>query len=179
MTFTSSVSAHCSPEITPVEDDGKSAAVLTRMSAPPNCCHGAAERIADRIAIANVHRSGNRGFPSGNLFCLFGHSLGAGRITIGNHDMRSARGGKQRHLAADAAAAAYHQHDLPAQLLLRRLAANLCVFQQPVLDAERFRWRHRDVVAEDLKRLLEVLRAALRKAPACLLPSSAPAPLIT
>ena len=65
--------------------------------------------------------------------------------------MRALSGELQRDLAADAAAAADDEHDLPAEFLLRRHALKLRLFERPVLDAERLRAGQRDVVVERLE----------------------------
>ena len=68
---------------------------------------------------------------SGDVMALqfLGNARRGVLVAIGDHDMRAARGGQQRHFAANAAAAADDQGDAPAQFLLRRLAANLGFFQ--------------------------------------------------
>ena len=60
---------------------------------------------------------------------------------IGDDDVRAALGGEQSDFAADAAASADDESDAAAELFLGRLAANLGLFQLPVLDAEGFAGR--------------------------------------
>ena len=79
---------------------------------------------------------------------LVGYLCCAGRIAIGNHDVRATRGKQLRHFAADAAGAAHHQGDAAAELLLSRLAANLGFFKSPVLDAKRFNGGQGNVVGD-------------------------------
>ncbi len=70
------------------------------------------------------------------------------RFTVGDDDVRAAAGELERDFAADAAAAADDHRDLPAELLLGRHPLQLGLLERPVLDAERFRPRQRDVVVE-------------------------------
>jgi hypothetical protein len=70
----------------------------------------------------------------------------ASSVAVGDDDVRAALGGEQSDLAADAAASADDEHDAAAELLFRRLAADLGLFERPVLDAEGLAGRQRDVV---------------------------------
>jgi hypothetical protein len=65
--------------------------------------------------------------------------------------VRAALRGQQSDFAADAAASADDQGDAAAELLFRRLAADLGFFHGPVLDAEGFDGGKRDVVGEDFE----------------------------
>src|SRR5580704_17860054 len=59
---------------------------------------------------------------------------------------------KQHRLAPDSTRPADDETNLPAQFSFRRLTANLRFLQGPILDAERFRWRERNVVRLHLER---------------------------
>ena len=65
--------------------------------------------------------------------------------------MRAFAREQKRHLASYAAAAADDHHDLAAELRLGGHALQLRFFERPVLDAERFGARQRDVVVELLE----------------------------
>ena len=103
-------------------------------------------------------------------------AVGAG---VGHDDVRAFPREQQRHLAADAAAAADDQHDLAAELGLGGHPLQLRLFERPVLDAERFRSRQRDVVVELFELAACSGRRACGRAPASACVSSAVAPAIT
>src|SRR6185437_16405992 len=64
----------------------------------------------------------------------------------GDHHVLATLCGQQCNLAADAAASADDESNLAGELFLRWLAANLGLFERPVLNAEGFARRERDVV---------------------------------
>ena len=87
-------------------------------------------------------------------------------IAIGNHHVRAALRKQMRHFAANAACAANNQRNAPAELLLRRLTANLRLFQRPVFNAESLNRRQRHVVGKHLEARRIHALAALRHRPA-------------
>ena len=81
--------------------------------------------------------------------------------------MRAFAREEKRHFAADAAAAADHDHhDLAAELGFGGHPLQLRFLERPVFDAERFRARQRDVVVElfELSGLLRSSRLRQRGA---------------
>ena len=95
----------------------------------------ARKRLADGFAIANIDAAATA-IPYPQIALVRRPLLRLRQIAVGDHDMRAAFGRQQRDFAADAAAAADDEAILAAELLLRRLAANLRLFQRPVFDAE-------------------------------------------
>ena len=99
-----------------------------------------------RVPLADVDGHGDGALFAPDLFGFIGHPLCGLKGEVGHDDMRAPFGGQQNDLAADAAASSHDQHNAPAQLFLRRLTADLGLLQRPVLDAEGFAGRKRDVV---------------------------------
>ena len=127
------------------------AAVLMRMSSPPKWAtvsrSATAIELRSRMSTAVAAMAS---LPAVTRASCATASAPA-QIAVGDHDVRSALGREQSSCAADAAGSADDERDLPAEFLLRGLAANLRVFQHPVLDAKRFRGGQRDIVGVDLE----------------------------
>ena len=147
MTLTSSVSAHCASVMMPSGEDGK--------------MRGGVDEDVDAAVAEDWWRRARHGWRRGRgcrcevksaislaVLCLhfFGDGFSAFDVAVGDHDVRAALCSEERDLAADAAASADDESDLAAELLFGRLAADLGLFESPVLDAEGFAGRERDVV---------------------------------
>ena len=107
---------------------------------------------------ARQHRFFPGDLPSSSATCSAAFDR-----AIRNDHMRSALRRNSRHFPADSAAPAHHQCNLPAQFLLRRLAANLRLLQRPVLNPERLARRQRHIIVVNLKLLRRCRCACLRK----------------
>ena len=127
------------------------AAVLMRMSTPPNCLTVASSAALMVLRSRNVDGGPADGFLAGDGSSLFADALGALDVAVGDDDVGSALGCEQGDFAADAAASADDHHDAAAEFLLGWLAADLGLFELPVLDAEGLAGREGDVVVVDVE----------------------------
>ena len=143
---------------------GKIAAVLITASRPPNRITVArnAAAMLSRELRSSATPSTSSGEDSAAGF--LGDRFSAGGVEIGHHDVGAAFREQQRHLAADAARAADHDGDAPAEFPFGRHPLELGFFECPVFDAEGLRPRQRDVVPVvlELRRLIGMARLRRR-----------------
>src|ERR1035441_9088362 len=117
---------------------------------PAELTDGCVQGGVDGLAVANIDGGEAHGLLAGKGPGLVADAFGALEITVCDHNVSAAPGREQGNFAADAAASADHHHDAPAKLLLRGVAANLGLFQLPVLDAEGFAGGQGNVVGVGL-----------------------------
>ena len=150
MTLTSSVSAHCASEMMPSGEDGKSAAVLMRMSMPPKrrIVASSAARMAarSRMSMEQPSRRSLRPYFAWTSLATASAPLTSRSATITWAPRSAARSATSRPMPLPPPTI---MSDAAAELFLRRLAANLGLFERPVLDAEGFAGRKSDVVVVD------------------------------
>jgi hypothetical protein len=106
---------------------------------------------ADGLAVADVDGDAADGLLAGNGAGLVADGFGGLEVAVGDHDVGAALGREQGDFAADAAASADDHHDAAAKFLLRGLAADLGLFELPVLDAEGFAGGQGNVVGVGLE----------------------------